>query len=203
MKALLDSSEAAGDRHAPLWRLLVDTDCRIGEALALTWGDVDLDRQKLAIRRTLVKVERDGTPTTGDPKTPRSVRRVTLAPDTVAALRAHRARQLEERLACGPAHADHGLIFASPIGTGTRTTAVLRPFRAALRRAELPATLRTHDLRHTVATLMLQAGVNSRVAADRLGHASVVMTLTVYAHVTESMEADAADRVTRLMAGNG
>jgi integrase len=61
--------------------------------------------------------------------------------------------------------------------------------------------IRVHDRRHTAATLMLEAGTNPRVVADRLGHAHVSITLARYSHVTESMEADSADRMARMLDG--
>lgn len=203
VRRLLATAAAAGDRWLALWHLLVDSGARIGEALALTWADLDLDRGTVTVRRTLMGVAADGAPRTGEPKTARARRTVTLMPTTVAALRAHRARQGAERLACGPDYAGHNLVFCTPIGTAAAHGTVLTAFRAALRRAGLPETVRLHDLRHTSATLMLAAGVNPRVAADRLGHASVAMTLTIYSHVTPSTEADAAARLARVLGGSG
>jgi integrase len=201
VRALIAGAEAAGDRWAALWRLLVDTGARIGEALGLTWADVDLDRGGIAIRHTLTRVDAVGTPRFNEPKTARSVRTVTLTPATEAALRVHRARQAADRLAAGPVWADYGLVFASQVGTARTRSAALYAFRVALTRAGLPAGLRLHDLRHTSATLMLLTGTPARVAADRLGHSSVGITLDRYSHVTPTMEADAVNRLARVLDG--
>ena len=106
-----------------------------------------------------------------------------------------------ERLAAGPDYDDHAIVFARSIGWAAPHPVVFHAFRAALRRAGLSQTLRLHDLRHTAATLMLAAGVNSRVVADRLGHSSVALTLSIYAYVIPSMEADAAARLSRVLDG--
>lgn len=195
---LVEVADAAGDRWVALWRLLLDSGARIGEALALTWADLDLDGGAMSIQRTLTGVMADGAPVRTEPKTKRSARTVTLMPATLSALRAHRARQNAERLACGPDYAGHDLVFCTQVGTARRHPVYVHYLRTALKRAELPR-VRTHDLRHTAATLMLEAGVNPRVVADRLGHSQVSITLDRYSHVTPSMEADAAARVARVM----
>jgi integrase len=198
---LVAMAYADEDRYAPLWRLLVDTGARIGEALALTWTDLNVDKATLTIQRTLRGCNRDGSPRFGPPKTERSRRTVTLTPETVKALRTHRAHQNEEKLAYGPDYADHGLIFARCIGIATPHRTAFDAFRRALRRAGLSEAVRLHDLRHTSATLMLESGLNPRVVADRLGHSGVGITLSVYAHVTPSMEAEAAARLARVLDG--
>jgi len=61
--------------------------------------------------------------------------------------------------------------------------------------------IRLHDLRHTWATLALQAGVHPKVVQERLGHAHISMTLQTYSHVMPGMQTDAADRVADLISG--
>ena len=91
-------------------------------------------------------------------------------------------------------------MFCTRLGTPLARADVWHFFKRALRRADLP-TIRIHDLRYTYATLMLEAGANPRVVADRLGHSSVVITLARYSHVTENMEADAAAPLARVLEG--
>jgi integrase len=86
----------AGHRHAVLFQLAAMTGMRRGEVCGLQWEDVDLDAGQLTVRRTLLVI--DGHLVDGSPKTARSRRRLDLDPPTIAALRAHRSRQLEERL---------------------------------------------------------------------------------------------------------
>lgn len=192
-RTLLRVAEESGDRFAALWRLLLDSGCRIGEALALTWADLQPERRTMTIRRTLVSVK-DGSPVTNEPKTARSRRTVTLTPTTVSALAQHRIRQHEDRLRAGAAWAGHDLVFATQFGSPYTHPAVHAQFVTALKRAGV-GRIRMHDLRHTSATLALEAGVNPRVIADRLGHSSITMTLTRYSHVTESMESEAVAKL--------
>jgi integrase len=78
---------------------------------------------------------------------------------------------------------------------------VIRGFKAALARAGLPGHYRVHDLRHAAATLMLAAGVHPKVASARLGHSTVGITLDLYTHSVEGLDADAAERIQRAVRG--
>jgi integrase len=77
---------------------------------------------------------------------------------------------------------------------------ITHAFRVAVRDAPVPR-IRLHDLRHTHATLLLQAGVPVKVVSERLGHAQISMTLDIYAHVLPAMDADAADRFAQQVFG--
>ncbi len=104
----------AEDRLAGAWWLLATTGMRRGEVLGLRWQDVDLDAGRLSISRTLITtdVQRKGEPgmAWGTPKTGKGRRQVALDPSTVSALRAHRKRQVRERLAAGSAYQDGDLV---------------------------------------------------------------------------------------------
>lgn len=80
--------------------------------------------------------------------------------------------------------------------------AITHEFRAVVRTAPVPP-LRLHDLRHTHATLMLAAGVPVKVVSERLGHATIALTLDVYAHVLPAMDGDAVERFAALVHGSG
>ncbi len=195
---------AAGDRLAGAWWLLATTGMRRGEVLGLRWVDVDLDAGRLSVRRTLITtdVERKGEPgyAWGTPKTAKGRRDVALDPATVAALRAHRARQLEERLALGAGYSDGDLVVCLVDGQPMHPKRLSYYFEQATKRLGLPR-IRLHDLRHTHATLALEAGVHPRVVQERLGHANVSITLDTYSHVNLDMQAAAAARVAALVAG--
>jgi integrase len=191
---LLDAAEAHGDRLVALWELAVYTGARQGELLALRWADLDLDRATISIRRTLIEVLA-GEPTYGEPKSETSRRTLSLPPEAVAALRAHRDRQGFERQRLGDGYAAHDLVFATPIGGPLHNTSVWRSYKRALDRAGLPTTFRFHDLRHAHATAMLRAGVHMKVAQVRLGHGSIQITMDTYSHIQAGLDAEAADLV--------
>lgn len=185
----------ADDRTHPLWLTIASTGLRRGEALALRWSDVDLDAGRAQISRTLAWV--DKKPTFTEPKTRGSRRRVPLSSDLVAALREHRRRQLEERLAAGEAWQDHDLVFAQEDGSPLPPKRITKTFTRHAAAAGLPH-LTVHGLRHTWATLALTSGVPLKVVSDMLGHASIAVTADIYSHVTETMAEDAASRVAAL-----
>ena len=190
----------AGHRLSAAWWVLATTGMRRGEVLGLSWEAVDLDAGMLSIRRTLVTTQarRAGDPgmAWSEPKTDKGWRTVALDDATVATLRAHRARQLQERLAAGAEYDDHTLVFCTVLGKPIHPKTLSWYFGQAVTAAGLPQ-IRLHDLRHTHATLALKAGVHPRVVQERLGHANVGVTLDTYSHVSMPMQAEAA----RLVAG--
>lgn len=136
----------------------------------------------------------------GSPKTAAGRRTVALDPFTVTALREHRQRMRAERLLMDAGYTDHGLVFPRPDGAPLHPDRFSRTFAEQAARAGLPP-IRLHDLRHSWATLALSAGVHPRVAQERLGHATVRITLGTYSHVTEGLHAAAAALVAGLISG--
>lgn len=127
LREYLASSSASGDRLHALWVLLATTGMRRGEALGLRWSDVDLDAGRLRVVQTIIQVR--SKVTTGEPRTARGRRPIALDSGTIAVLREHRRRSLEERLVVGAAFEDRGLVFHRPNGSCLRPDAVshLRP----------------------------------------------------------------------------
>ena len=121
-----------------------------------------------------------------------------LPAPTLAALKRHRARQLEHRLTLGEAWQDHNLVTTSPLGTPVAPASARKTWHSLRRRLGL-ATVRLHDLRHTYASLLMAAGVSPRVVQERLGHSSVTMTLGTYSHTTPALHADATLRLEQLL----
>jgi integrase len=187
------------DRNGPAYRLLATTGMRRGEALGLRWSDVDLDAARVTINRSLSVV--DSELVWSSPKTSRSRRSVSLDPDTTASLRAQRRRQLEERVAAGDAWDDADLVFCDPLGGPLHPDRFTRAFGSAARRAGVKQ-IRLHDLRHTWATLALQAGIHPKVVSERLGHATTGITLDLYSHVQPELDASAATTVAQLFAAD-
>jgi integrase len=184
------------DRLFAAWHTLAMTGLRRGELLGLTWDAVDLKMGRLAITRALVPAK--GEPELAEPKTARGKRSVALDPGTVAALREHRKRQLEERLGWGPAYEDRGFVFCRENGSPIWPDRLSATFKRHAKSAGLPV-IRLHDLRHTHASLALEAGVHPKVVSERLGHASVSITLDTYSHAIPALEEDAAAKVAALI----
>jgi integrase len=167
------------------------------EALGLRWEDLDLEEGRLSVRQTLAYV---GTQAViSETKNARSRRLVMLDADVSAALRSHRARQAEERLALGVGYrSEYDLVFTHVDGTPLNPATVSRTFERIVRDAGLPH-LTLHGLRHSFATLALLNGIAAKVVAEILGHSSTRVTEDVYQHVTPGMQADATTRVADLI----
>jgi integrase len=179
VRALLDASD---ERSCALYTVAVRTGMRPGEILALRWSDVDLEAGTVQINRALSEGE------FSTPKTPRSRRRISLSPATVATLKAHRKRQLEECMAKAGLWEDHGLVFPSSVGTPKSQRNLNREFKNTAKRAGLPDHFKLYDLRHTCATLLLSRNVHPKYVQELLGHASIALTLDTYSHVIPGMD---------------
>lgn len=195
LKAFLASVE--NERLYALWRLYAVSGCRRGEALAVTWEDVDLERGRWEIRRSLVTI--GNAAVVGAPKSGRG-RAVALDQVTVSTLRTHRARQNEERLGWGPAYEDGNLVFCRENGTLLHPNEITHTFSRLVAQAGLPK-IRLHDVRHSAVTAMLRSGVPVKVVAERVGHASTSFTQDVYASVLPDMQRDAAERLAAAIDG--
>lgn len=186
------------DRLYAAWFLLVTTGMRRGEVLGLRWGEVDFTRGRLAVVRALVAVR--GRVVASEPKTAKGRRQLALDPGTVAALRAHRVRQLEERMAAGPAWTEEARVFCKLDGTAIHPDRMYDRFHQLVGAIPVPP-IRIHDIRHSYASAALAAGVPAKVVSERLGHANVTITLDNYSHVLPGLQEEAATRVADLIFG--
>jgi integrase len=134
-------------------------------------------------------------------KTTTSRRQLALDPFTVAALTAHRVRQLKERLTWGPAWVDTGLVFTREDGQVLHPEHVTKRFARLVRDAGLPP-ITLHGVRHSYATAALGAGEPLKVVSERLGHASTSITANLYQHVLPSMDERTANAVANLILGD-
>jgi integrase len=187
LRTFLDANK--DHHHWALWYLGATTGMRRGELLGLRWRDVDLAARRLSVRHTIVSVGYKITHS--DPKTSRGERTIDLDDRTVEVLLQHRTDQEAARIQVGEGYDDQDLVFAKPSGAPLQPDLVTQAFERRLVRTDVPR-IRFHDLRHTHATLMLQAGVPPKVVSERLGHATVAFTMDVYAHVIPGMQAEAA-----------
>ena len=192
--AFLDGVRA--DRLYALWRLMAMTGMRRGEALGLRWSDVDMEAGCISINRALVPV--NGVVYISEPKTKRGRRTIALDPETLAALKAHAAGQLNEQSEWGEGWVDTSHVFTREDGQPLSPSFVSKNFHALARSAALPK-IRLHDLRHSYATLALASGVNPRIVSGRLGHSTVALTLDIYSHVLPQQDQQAAEAIADLL----
>ncbi len=183
-------TEAEGTMwEMPLF-LAAFTGARRGEVLAIGWDQIDLERGRLKITRSLERL--DGEFRFKEPKTARSRREVAIPPLAVERLRRWKTEQTERRLVAGPAWHDLGLVCDCGDGQPIAPDSFSKAFKRLARAVGAPNT-RLHDLRHTAATLMMEAGVHPSIVSRSLGHASEAFTMQVYGHVRDEMLDQAAD----------
>ena len=182
---------ARGKRVEWLLYLAVTTGMRIGELLGLRWTDIDWERGSVSVCRQLRRQFGGGGLEFVPVKTAASSRLVLLGEDGLAALRDQRGRVDEWRPFAGERWVENDLIFPNSLGKAWEPRAVYGEFLASLERGGVRR-VRFHDLRHTAATLMLRGKVPARVVSERLGHSDVGITLNLYSHVVDELQAEAA-----------
>lgn len=205
---------ASGRRNAARWSVALAMGIRQGETLGARWDvDVDLEAgtwrvtqglQRQAYRhgcgatpcglKPLKCPKRTGGLLFVDPKSEKGKRTIAIPSQLVAALRAHRLAQLQERMAAGSMWKDLGLVFATPIGGKIDARRDWGEWKALLSAAEVHDG-RLHDARHTAATLLLEQGVDARIVMEILGHSQISLTQNTYQHVMPKVIADATEKV--------
>ncbi|MGH2358921.1 MAG: tyrosine-type recombinase/integrase [Candidatus Limnocylindria bacterium] len=179
--------------------LAIATGMRRGEILALRWADLSPDRAHAQVRRTLHATRRGLQ--FSEPKTRRSRRAVALPAIVRSPLERQRSEQALRR-AADRSWTDLDLVIERGDGRPLNPDTLSSRWRLFLARSGLPH-VRFHDLRHAHATLMLLKGVHPKVVSERLGHASVGITLDLYSHVLPSMQHDAVRAFDELFGAYG
>jgi integrase len=188
--------QARSHRLFALYRLIALRGLRRGEACGLRWKEVDLDAQTITINWQLIQLAwqvHEGTP-----KTDASIRTIAMDAETAKVLRAHRQRQLQERLAMGAGWKETGFVFTQPDGDRLQPQHVSDQFIELAYHAGLPP-IRLHDLRHGAASLMLAAGVEMKVVQETLGHTSSAFTADTYTTVYPQVAMAAAEKTAALL----
>ncbi|HMU80091.1 MAG TPA: tyrosine-type recombinase/integrase [Microthrixaceae bacterium] len=184
----------SGDRLFAAYVLLATTGMRRGEVFGLRWRDVDLSARRASVTQTVTTV--NDKLVLGPTKTNRSRRTISLDPTTVDVLHAHRVVQDQERATAGQAwDPSYDLVLCDGTGRPEHPDRFSRQFQRYVKATDLPPLRGPHNLRHTWATLALRAGVHPKVVSDRLGHATIAVTIDTYSHVAPSLDAEAADTV--------
>lgn len=188
--------------HA-LFTLLAYTGVRIGEALALTWQDIDFDAATINISKTLYNPNNNAKQyKLLPPKTATSYRVLPVSSEVLSVLKqwkrywnVERMRHLKEWCR------DYDFVFVAVKNFGYPTTERSQMLRIdrILRLAKMTMHLTPHMFRHTHASLLAAAGVPLHEIMDRLGHADDDTTKRIYLHVTENRKKDAADKFSQYM----
>jgi integrase len=191
---------AVNDRDAGIWVLAATTGMRRSELAGVERELLDLDNATLEIADTRVVV--DGKADESDGKTESGRRVISLDPLTVAYLRRHLAMLDNEREAFGASYYDSGLLVCHPDGRPVHPDTITDRFNRLVDRAGVKR-IRLHDVRHTYATTSLDAGIDPKIVADRIGHANMAYTLAIYTHKSAGKDRGAAETVAGVLLGTG
>jgi integrase len=186
----LEAADKSSDRA--LFYLLMMTGLRIGEALALTWDDVDFELQTLFVSKTVAHYasrRRDGTKAyqavVKPPKTKNGNRNLKVSKVLLDALRLQQASVALSSSAGSDSWVDGNLVFPNQLGGYIDARNLRRRFYAFLKANGLRR-IRLHDIRHGFATLALEDDPGSLPAVSKaLGHASVAITMDIYGKTAE------------------
>ena len=184
VQTFLDGAKANSRYNA--FYMMLTLGLRRGETLGLMWEDIDLDVGQIRIRRSYSEV--NGRAIMKGVKTEKSKRTLYLSQDLIMMLETMQAKR------------NNDLVFPSMVGTPIHPRNLNRSFYKILKKLPTPVPkIRVHDLRHTHATLALKSGVQPEHVSERLGHASVSITLDTYRHLYEPERREAALSLTDLL----
>lgn len=190
-----------GEEYEALITVAIFTGMRSGELLGLTWDSVDFENGLVRVTKQLVQprkkgeVFRFGTLKNEKPRT------LSPAPFVMQVLKEHKRQQQIHRLEIGPAWNDGGfpnLVFTHEDGSHLSQPTVWKELQKVLKKAGLESH-RFHDLRHTYVVNAFRAGDDVKTVQQNAGHYSAAFTLDRYAHVTETMRKESAERMQRFI----
>ena len=172
----LDQSSYENFFDYVLYKTLLATGCRIGEALALEWSDIDLKKGVISISKTLNRYQETNTP-----KSKAGLRKIDIDKATVSLLKQYKKRQQVQSWQLGRSES----IVFTPFTTKYAYACLLRKrLQSHFKAAGVPD-ISFHGFRHTHATIMLYAGIAAKDLQYRLGHSNISMTLNTYVHATK------------------
>ena len=167
-----------------LYKLLLATGCRYGEAVALEWSDIDFNSATISITKTYNRIVKQ----VGTPKSKAGIRTISIDNKTILMLKQYRNRQRQAFMEIGsPAPT---LVFSTTVSQYPNSDARTKSLRYRCKEAGIPQ-FTFHAFRHTHASLLLNAGISYKELQHRLGHATLAMTMDTYSHLSKEKEKEA------------
>lgn len=203
LSSFMECLETENIRIQTMIGLALMTGCRRGEICGLQWEHIDLENGVVNVKQAATYTPEAGIQIK-QPKTASSIRKISIPDSTVQLLKQYRKWWLEQKIKVGDSWQkeekeiqggtwkDPEWVFTTWNGHIIHPDSITNIFNNFLKRHNLPS-IRLHDLRHTAATMLINAGLNVRAVASRLGHANPNVTLSVYSHALKSADKQAAD----------
>ncbi|MBY5034090.1 site-specific integrase [Streptococcus gallolyticus] len=172
----LDLAKYRNLYEATLYKFLLATGCRINEALALSWSDIDLENATISITKTLNHLGQINSP-----KSKASYRDIDIDQDTITMLKAYQLRQIQEAWKLGQTET---VVFSDFIHDYPKNKTLATRLRTHFKRAGV-SNIGFHGFRHTHASLLLNSGIPYKELQHRLGHSTLSMTMDIYSHLSK------------------
>ena len=172
----LDSCKYRYYYDVTLYKFLLATGCRINEALALSWSDIDLDNAIVHVTKTLNRYLEINSP-----KSKSSYRDIDIDQETVSMLKQYKLRQTKEAWKIGQRES---VVFSDFIHEYTSIVKLKKRLLTHFKRADVP-NIGFHGFRHTHASLLLNSGIPYKELQHRLGHSTLSMTMDTYSHLSK------------------
>lgn len=196
---------AKKDKLYPIIITTIYTGMRKGEVMALKWENVDFKERKIYVKNSLCRVEDSGVDEKGrrhatyqvlEPKTKKSVRMIPMLDEVYEALQEQKKRQDIEKKQFKGAYFDQGVVFADEMGNYIRQRTFMDEYHEFLKRYGV-SDVRFHDLRHTFASLLIEADVSIKVVQELLGHSTITTSMDIYGHISDKKKEQALEQLHR------
>ncbi|MBU5369592.1 site-specific integrase [Enterococcus avium] len=174
------------------YRLLAFTGLRGGEALALEWNDIDFDKKRLTVSKSISQTRKGFK--VSSPKTKSSYRTITLDDKTVRTLKRWQLRTKEMHFTNGVKNVQ--IIFPDLDGNYIHRQNIYMRSKRVAKFADLPD-IGTHGWRHTHASMLFESGVSMKEAQERLGHSSIEMTMNIYTHLSQKSKDETVEKLAK------
>lgn len=180
----------------PLFRFALSSGMRIGEILALTWDDVDFEKEEISVDKTLYQDREVQALYTTDTKTTKGKRKIPFLNNVESLLHKQRKSQLERQLLMGGSYRnEYNLVFPSKTGKYVYASSVNVAIGVVIKHIhsdghEFPSRFTCHSFRHTFASRAVECGVSTKVLQEVMGHSSFMITMDLYVHVLDETKHD-------------
>lgn len=194
--------EKGGFKYYSLFMFLSRTGLRIGECLALQWDDIDFDKKKFHINKTLISTKRNQPIIFGPPKNKSSIRTISLDDSTLQHLKKMKLEHSKNILKHGKYYKNYNFVFTHEDNSCMLHPSTLKFLLQACKKGNFRY-ITLHGFRHTHAVHLLQSGANLKYVSERLGHSTIDMTANVYLHITKSIEETAVNQYDQFLKSRG